>query len=75
MWWRITKRATENLLKAILSNIILIIPATVKYRGKTYKVTSIGSKEKITVPKSRYKAYKKLFKKAGFGSKTVWKKG
>jgi len=53
MWWRITKRATENLLKAILSNIILTIPATVKYRGKTYKVTSIDSKAKITVPKSQ----------------------
>ena len=82
------------------------IPATVKYKGTTYKVTSIGSKAfynckklktatiksrklksvgknafkgickkaKVTVPKSKHKAYRKLFKKAGFSSKTVWKK-
>ena len=82
------------------------IPATVKYKGTTYKVTSIGSKAfynckklktvtikskklksvgknafkgiykkaKVTVPKSNYKAYRKLLKKAGFSSKTVWKK-
>lgn len=85
----------------------LTIPATVKYKGKTYKVTSIGSKAfykcsklksitikskslksvgknafkgisknvKVTVPKSKYNAYRKLFKKAGFGSKVTWKKG
>lgn len=82
------------------------IPATVKYRGITYEVTSIGSKAfynckklktvtiksrklksvgknafkgiykkaKVTVPKSKYKAYRKLLKKAGLSSKTVWKK-
>ena len=85
----------------------ITIPATVRYKGKTYKVTSIGSKAfykcsklksitiksksmksvgrnafkgisknvKMTVPKSRYAAYRKLFKKAGFGSKVTWKKG
>ena len=85
----------------------ITIPATVRYKGKTYKVTSIGSKAfykcsklksitiksksmksvgknafkgisknvKVTVPKSRYAVYRKLFKKAGFSSKTVWKKG
>lgn len=82
------------------------IPATVKYRGITYEVTSIGSKAfynckklktvtiksrklksvgknafkgiykkaKVTVPKSKYKAYRKLLKKAGLSSKTVRKK-
>ena len=85
----------------------ITIPATVRYKGKTYKVTSIGSKAfykcsklksiaiksknlksvgrnafkgisknaKVTVPKSKYNAYRKLFKKAGFGSKVTWKKG
>ena len=85
----------------------ITIPATVRYKGKTYKVTSISSKAfykcsklksitikskslrsvgrnafkgisknaKVTVPKSKYNAYRKLFKKAGFSSKTVWKKG
>lgn len=84
----------------------ITIPATVRYKGKTYKVTAVGSKAfykcsklksitikskslrsvgrnafkgisknaKVTVPKSKYNAYRKLFKKAGFGSKTVWKK-
>ena len=83
----------------------ITIPATVRYKGKTYKVTSIGSKAfykcsklksitiksksmksvgknafkgisknvKVTVPKSKYNAYRKLFKKAGFGSKVTWK--
>lgn len=85
----------------------ITIPATVRYKGKTYKVTSIGSKAfykcsklksitiksksmksvgknafkgisknvKVTVPKSKYNAYRKLFTKAGFGSKVMWKKG
>ena len=85
----------------------ITIPATVRYKGKTYKVTSISSKAfykcsklksitikskslrsvgrnafkgisknaKVTVPKSKYNAYRKLFKKAGFGSKVMWKKG
>ena len=85
----------------------ITIPATVRYKGKTYKVTSIGSKAfykcsklksitikskslksvgknafkgisknvKVTVPKNKYNAYRKLFKKAGFGSKVTWKKG
>ena len=85
----------------------ITIPATVRYKGKTYKITSIGSKAfykcsklksitikskslrsvgrnafkgisknaKVTVPKSKYNAYRKLFKKAGFSSKPVWKKG
>lgn len=84
----------------------ITIPATVRYKGKTYKVTSISSKAfykcsklksitiksksmksvgknafkgisknvKVTVPKSKYNAYRKLFKKAGFGSKVTWKK-
>ena len=84
----------------------ITIPATVRYKGKTYKVTSIGSKAfykcsklksitiksksmksvgknafkgisknvKVTVPKNKYNAYRKLFKKAGFGSKVTWKK-
>lgn len=84
----------------------ITIPATVRYKGKTYKVTSISSKAfykcsklksitiksksmksvgknafkgisknvKVTVPKNKYNAYRKLFKKAGFGSKVMWKK-
>ena len=96
-------KVTGTTKKSIRS---VTIPATVKYRRTTYKVTSIGSKSfynckklktvtiksrklksvgknafkgiykkaKVTVPKSKYKAYRKLFKKAGFGSKTVWKK-
>ena len=47
------------------------------YKGKTYKVTSIGSKAfyKCSKLKIRYAAYRKLFKKAGLGSKVTWKKG
>lgn len=54
----------------------ITIPATVRYKGKTYKVTSIGSKAfyKCSKLKSRYAAYRKLFKKAGLGSKVTWKK-
>lgn len=96
-------KVTGTTKKSIRS---VTIPATVKYQGTTYKVTTIGSKAfynckklktvtinsrklksvgknafkgickkaKVTVPKSKYKAYRKLFKKAGFSSKTVWKK-
>ena len=32
------------------------------------------SKAKVIVPKAKYKAYKKLFKKAGISAKAVWKK-
>ena len=35
----------------------------------------ISKNVKVTVPKSRYAVYRKLFKKAGFGSKVTWKKG
>lgn len=107
----------------------LTVPATVKYKGKTYKVDFIGTKAfygckklqsitigknvtgiaskafynckklkvinvaskkissvgknafkgiksnaKLTVPKSKYKAYKKSFKKAGIGTGVKWKK-
>lgn len=107
----------------------ITVPATVKYKDKTYKVDFIGTKAfygcrklqsvsigknvtgiaskafynckklktinvtskkissvgknafkgiksnaKIAVPKSKYKTYKKSFKKAGVGSKVAWKK-
>ena len=106
--YTVTGSATVSVTGAGSGKIKSItIPATVRYKGKTYKVTSIGSKAfykcsklksitiksksmksvgknafkgisknvKVTVPKSRYAVYRKLFKKAGFSSKTVWKKG
>ncbi len=106
--YTVTGSATVSVTGAGSRKIkFLTIPATVKYKGKIYKVTSIGSKAfykcsklksitikskslksvgknafkginknaKVTVPKSRYAAYRKLFKKAGFGSKLTWKKG
>ena len=106
--YTVTGSATVSVTGAGSRKIKTItIPATVRYKGKTYKVTSIGSKAfykcsklksitiksksmksvgknafkgisknvKVTVPKNKYNAYRKLFKKAGLGSKVMWKKG
>ena len=53
---------------------------SIKFTGKAVKSVgknafkNVPKNAKVIVPKAKYKAYKKLFKKAGISAKAVWKK-